>query len=151
MKISSICNRNPVIACQEDNLFQAAKKMRQHHVGSLIVISDEDDGLRPIGIVTDSDIIDEVIAEEISVNTISLKDIMSVHPVLAREDDEVTDTVRGMIEKGIHRVPIVNNRGYLVGVFTVDDLMAIISGKLNKLSALIQTEYENQITPEQHG
>lgn len=119
---------------------EAAKLMREHHVGCLIVVSKDDDGVRPIGIVTDRDIVIEVLAEEVPMDTVTLGDVMSRNPILAREDDEMWDTINRMREKGIRRVPVVDSNGFLVGILAIDDMIEIISEELSNMVSLISRE-----------
>ncbi len=140
-----MCNRSIVTAEAQDIVLEAAKLMRQQHVGSLIIVSKNSGGVRPIGIVTDRDIVIEVLAEEVPLDSITLEDIMSRSPILAREDDDLWETISRMREKGIRRVPVVDSIGLLVGIFTVDDMIEIISEELSNMVSLISREQIQEV------
>jgi CBS domain-containing protein len=140
MNIGDLCNKDLVVAYLDDTLYEAAKLMRQRHVGSLIVVSKDEKGLRPIGIITDRDIIIEVVAEEINLKAITLKDIMTTHPIVARENDGIHETLQSMREKGVRRIPVVDLQGYLIGIITTDDILKILADKLGNLTSFIQQE-----------
>lgn len=75
MPIGEICNRAVVFAKKDTSLLEAALEaaqlMRQNHVGDVVIV-DEKNGRRvPVGIVADRDIVIEVIAKEIDINTVA--------------------------------------------------------------------------------
>lgn len=71
MPIGEICNRAVVFAKKDTSLLEAAQLMRQNHVGDVVIV-DEKNGRRvPVGIVADRDIVIEVIAKEIDINTVA--------------------------------------------------------------------------------
>lgn len=58
--VGEICRRDVVFAGRETTVQAAAKLMRHHHVGTVVVVDEMDANRRPIGIVTDRDIVVEV-------------------------------------------------------------------------------------------
>jgi predicted transcriptional regulator len=62
MSVGLFCNRDTAIAQRGDSILEAARLMRQWHVGCLIVVERDDRGVRPVGIVTDRDLVIEVLA-----------------------------------------------------------------------------------------
>lgn len=65
MSVSEICNRRVVVMQRDETVSEAAKLMRQHHVGAVVVVEDRN-GIRvPVGIVTDRDLIMEIMAFEL--------------------------------------------------------------------------------------
>lgn len=140
MKIGELCNRKTIVVYPDNSLHEAAKLMRQNHVGSVVVVSKSADRPRPVGMITDRDIVVEIVAEEIGIDRVTVKDIMSMPPVIARENDDTFKTLESMCENGIRRIPVVDQMGYLVGIFTTDDLLKLIASRLNKLVLLIQHE-----------
>lgn len=127
MKIGSLCIRDIVLAEKTCTIERAAKLMRQHHVGSVVVVSREEKGNKPIGIFTDRDLVVGIIAEEIDVKTVTLGDVMRDHLITAREDDDLNETIERMSSKGVRRIPVVDRNGCLVGIFSADDTLKILS------------------------
>ena len=62
MTVGELCTREVVVAKKDDGLLDVARRMRDHHVGSVVVIEDSVRSPRPIGILTDRDIVTNVIA-----------------------------------------------------------------------------------------
>lgn len=137
MTLKSICNREVVIAQKNDTLVEAAKLMREYQVGSIVIV-EERNGLRyPVGIVTDRDLVIELIAKEVDINLVTLGDVMYRDIILGKENDDVNETIKIMRQRGIRRLPVVDDRGVLVGIVTMDDLIDLIAEELKDLVALI--------------
>lgn len=137
MTLKSICNREVVIAQKNDTLVEAAKLMREYQVGSIVIV-EERNGLRyPVGIVTDRDLVIELIAKEVDINSVTLGDVMYRDIILGKENDDINETIKIMRQRGIRRLPVVDDRGVLVGIVTMDDLIDLIAEELKDLVALI--------------
>ncbi len=152
MSVGQFCNRDTVIARKQDSIVEAAKLMRQHHVGCVIVVEDDAHGtIAPVGIVTDRDLVIEILAKELEPEKVSLGDIMSFELVIAREDDPLWDTLQRMRAKGVRRVPVVDGLGGLKGILTSDDLLEVLVGEMSELAKLISREQLRELktrTPE---
>jgi len=109
----------------------AADAMRDSGMGSLIVL--DVDG-HPIGMLTDRDLVERVIAESRDAGTTSVADIMSSPLHTASPDDPFDRVVQVMAAKGVRRVPIVRESA-LTGVVTLDDALAALSDELHELAA----------------
>ena len=93
MPIGEICNRDVIISHREDTVADAAKLMREHHVGDVVVV-DERDGLRfPVGIVTDRDLVVEIMATELDQKVITVGDIMLEELVTVKESVGIFEAV----------------------------------------------------------
>lgn len=144
MAVGEICNREVVITEKTLSVVDAAQLMRQHHVGDLVVVDEKGGRKHPVGIVTDRDIVLEVIAEGVNVNDVSVRDIMSDKLVTAREGDSVLDTVKMMRAKGIRRLPVINDDNELSGILSVDDLIELLSEQTSDLAKLIAREQKHE-------
>jgi len=144
MNVGEICNRNAIICYPDDSIQQAARLMRNHHVGDLIITERKDDELIPIGILTDRDIVIELLAEEIELDSVSCADIMCSKLITAREEDEILVTIELMQVKGIRRLPVVNQNGGLEGILTVDDIIELLAEQQTNLAKLIGREMSRE-------
>lgn len=144
MAIGEICNREVVIVAREAPVIEAARLMRQYHVGDLVVV-DEPSGLRrPVGIVTDRDIVIEVVAMEVAPETLSVGDIMCAELATVRETEGVFETIRYMRDKGIRRLPVVDRDGWLQGIVTLDDLLILLAEEMGEMAQLIGREMDRE-------
>jgi CBS domain-containing protein len=100
MPISEICNREVVIVQRHNTILEAAQLMRQHHVGDVVVI-EERGGVRvPVGIVTDRDLVVEIMAPAIDQTVITVGDIMVTELATVKENAGLSETIEYMRAKG---------------------------------------------------
>jgi predicted transcriptional regulator len=140
MNIGELCNREVVVVKGDTSIQEAAKLMRDHHVGNLVVIEEQNSGAVPIGIITDRDIVIEVIAEDVELDALTVADVMSYELLTANDDDAIVETIKRMRRKGVRRVPVINSRGSLEGIVAVDDLIDLIAEEIFDLVSLIGRE-----------
>jgi len=144
MNVSEICNRTVVVASSGTVLSEAAFLMREHHVGSLVIVEESRKGRMPVGIVTDRDIVVAVVAEGVDPRKITVGDVMGPELVTIGEDVSVYEALRLMRGRGIRRVPVLAPDGHLVGIVTIDDLLEIVAEELNELVRAIATEQSRE-------
>jgi len=136
MAITEFCIRDVVCSSRDTSVVDAAALMRHRHVGNVIVI-DQIAGKRvPVGIVTDRDIVVEVVAAGLDPKLIKLGDLVLTPLTTIDEGAGYAETVRLMSVKGIRRMPVVDAAGCLVGIITLDDMLRQLAGPLAALSEL---------------
>ena len=139
MPIGAICNREVVFVFRNDSVREAAALMRAHHVGDLVVV-DELAQRKPVGIVTDRDIVISVVAQGLDPVALSVGEIMRPELITAPEEQGVFESIQHMRQKGVRRLPVVGKRGQLVGIVSIDDLIALFADELGELAKLITRE-----------
>ncbi|HEY8037465.1 MAG TPA: CBS domain-containing protein [Methylobacter sp.] len=144
MPISEFCNRDVVFATREMSLPEAAQLMREYHVGDLVVVDELDGKRMPVGIVTDRDIVVEIIAQSLDLTEFSVGDIMGPQLVSVQEKEGVFETIRLMRSKGIRRIPVVNQEKGLVGIVTADDMLDILAEEITELAKVAPREQEHE-------
>lgn len=145
MPIGEFCNREVVFATRETSIPEAAQLMRQYHVGDLVVV-DEIDGMRmPVGIVTDRDIVIEIISQSLDLSEFSVGDIMSPQLITVQEKEGVFETIRLMRAKGIRRIPVVNREGGLEGLVSADDILDLLAEEMVELAKVAPREQEREV------
>ena len=133
----AICKRKVTVGYKQTSLVAAAQLMREDHVGSLVVV-DEENGSRQVrGIVTDRDIVMSVVATGLDPVPLHLEDIMTEHVVTVSEADSLLDLMRSMREHGVRRVPVVSFQDELMGIVTMDDVLKILAQEMNALAGSI--------------
>ena len=127
---------------REDELIKAAQLMREKHIGYLVVVaSDAADGLqRPVGVLTDRDIVVAVVAREADPRMLRVGDVMTRSPVSALEEDPLDKSLREMRRMGIRRLPVVGKRGELIGVLSLDDVIEALSAELQNIAGSMRNE-----------
>ena len=126
-----------MIAQKNDTPVEAAKLMREYHAGSIVIIEERNGVRYPVGLVTDRDLVIELIAKEVDINSVTLGDVMYRDIILGKENDDVNETIMIMRQRGIRRLPVVDDSGALVGIVTLDDLIDLIAEQLKDIATLI--------------
>ena len=143
MPISEICSREVVIAQRRDSALEAAKLMRQHHVGDVLVVEHNSANV-PVGIVTDRDLVVEIMASGLNPETIRVEDIMVPGLATVKESAGILEVLQYMRGKGVRRLPVVDDSGSLTGIVTLDDLLELLSEELLELAKLVKHEQKNE-------
>ena len=111
--------------------------MREHHVGDVIVVEPAAGANRPVGILTDRDIVLEFAAKDLKLDEFTVGDAVSGELYALRETMSLVDAITEMSSHGVRRAPVVDEAGMLIGIVTVDDIIGILAEELNKLNALV--------------
>jgi len=140
MSVGELCNRTVIVTSRTTRLDEAARLMREHHVGSIVVVDDTPAGSKPVGIVTDRDIVIEIVAAGVSPATVTVEEIMAPDLVVAKEGEDLLDTLTRMRAKGVRRVPVVNGVGALLGILSLDDMLGVLAEHVDGLLKVIAQE-----------
>ena len=134
MLVEDICQRDVVTVAREAALGDAARLMRENHVGDVVVVDAE---RRPLGIITDRDLVIEVLAREIEQDSVRVGDLVAADQLhVTRLDDSVLKAMQIMSDKGVHRLPVVDARGELAGIVSSDEMLSLLSRYLESMSEL---------------
>jgi CBS domain-containing protein len=144
MSVGEICNRVVIFTQRVTLLPEAAGLMREHHVGSLVVVEEQAQGRVPVGILTDRDIVVAVVAPAVDPRTVTAGEMMTGDLLTVREQDSVYDALRLMRGRGIRRVPVVTPTGTLAGIVTLDDLLETVAEQLNDIVRAITSEQAHE-------
>ncbi|SMF94662.1 CBS domain-containing protein [Methylomagnum ishizawai] len=146
MSIGQLCNRNTVTVRKEDSIAATAQLMRESHVGSVVVVEDAGTGPKPIGILTDRDLVVEILATGLDPAAVGVGDIMSYPLAVAREDEGLWEIMQRMRAQGVRRLPVVDGQGHLVGIVASDDLLELLAGELGQLAKIVNQERARERT-----
>lgn len=145
--IGEICLRDVIVGTPDMTVAAAAKLMRHHHVGSVVIVDRMNGGLGiPLGIVTDRDIVVEVTATDLDPGTITVGDIMTGELVTVRADEGTLEAMQIMRFKGVRRLPVVTEEGRLVGLVAFDDLLELVTEQLSELTKVVSREQAREAT-----
>ena len=144
MAVGELCNREVVITEKTASVVDAAQLMRTHHVGDLVVVEDRGGRRHPIGIVTDRDIVVEVVAAGVNPDSLKVGDIMGPEVATVREGEGLFEALRYMRDKGVRRMPVVDSSGALVGSLTLDDLLSLLAEEMTELAKLVSHERQRE-------
>ena len=140
MPVSSICNHNVATIDPEADMTEAAKRMREIHVGDLVVTQYQGGREVPIGVITDRDIVIEVIAKGVEPDQVKVGDAMSRDIVAVHDDNSIDFALKEMQRVGVRRLPVVDSGGKLIGVLAMDDVVDHLASQLTHIAGAIRTE-----------
>lgn len=144
MPIGEICNRDTVIVKRDDTVLEAAKLMRQHHVGDVVVVEERDGATIPVGIVTDRDLVVEIMATGLDPGVITVGDIMEQELVTVKESVGIFEAIQYMRSKTVRRLPIVNEKSELIGILSLDDLLELLSEEMLAIAKLVNYQRQKE-------
>jgi CBS domain-containing protein len=144
MPVNTICNHNVATVDASADMVEAARLMREEHVGDLIVTETREGHVIPVGIITDRDIVIEVVAKGVAPNLVTVEDAMSRDLLSVREDNGIDYALREMQRVGVRRVPVVNSKGDLSGVLAIDDVVDHLAVQLNHIAGAIRIERKKE-------
>ena len=149
MPIGEFCNREVVIIGREASALEAAQLMRAHHVGSVVIVDTMAGVRKPMGVLTDRDIVVELVAKQMAPEGVKVGDMVTSGVATISDSAGVYDTLHYMRERGIRRMPVVDQQGSLVGIVTMDDYLALFAEELNELAKLVvrQQNVEMKLRP----
>lgn len=144
MAMNDICNPDVITLERNSTISQAAKLMRQHHVGAVVVVEMKNGRRSPIGVVTDRDIVVELVATELDPDVITVGDIMAHTLVSINEKSGLFEAIRLMADKGVRRLPVTDEKGGLAGIVALDDMLLLLTKELSALSKLVEREQKSE-------
>ncbi len=140
MNIGDIRTAQVFVTDPDRPLAEAARAMRDSHVGALVVVYTEDPQRRPRGILTDRDIVRGQLSKDADLYCLTVGDVMSRDPLCLRTDMSLGEGIEAMNSRAVRRAPVVDAAGSLVGIVTLDDLLPAIAAELRSLAQLMGTQ-----------
>jgi len=117
MKVGEFGRREVVVASAHELVTEVARRMRAHHVGSVVVVEHALGARIPVGVVTDRDIVVGLVAlDPARIERAVVSELLVGKVVTAREDEDLDDAISRMRSHGVRRLPIVTESGTLVGI-----------------------------------
>lgn len=144
MLLKEICVLDVASCGRDAGILEAARLMRQHHTGDLIVVDDPDGDRVPVGIVTDRDIVVEVLANGLDLTGTKVAQIMSAKLVIAAAAEDTSDAMDRMRLHGVRRLPVVDHDGRLMGIVTLDDMLTLHAAQATVLADIVSKEQHRE-------
>jgi len=136
--VSTIMTPNVITVNEKQTLREASKFMYQHNIGGLIVLMDTSNNEnaeidKPIGIITERDIARLVaFSSNLSTDT-AISEVMSKPLITTNQNSSIKEVTELMQKNDIRRLPIVDNKGKLVGIITAKDILRSLMEFLKSL------------------
>lgn len=140
MPIGDLCQAQVATIDRSATVHQAARVMREQHVGDVIVCDRQDGQLVPVGILTDRDIVVGLIALDIPTQNVRVEDVMTPTLVTVQSDRGIFETIQLMEKYGVRRLPVVDSSGSLCGIVSSGDLLGLLSNEIVSISRLSERQ-----------
>lgn len=139
MNLESLCQHELVTIDTNATLPEAAARMRERHVGCLLVTSDEGGGPQAVGVLTDRDLAIEVVARGLAPADLRVGQIATSTIVTVPGSAGVHDAVEVMSNAGVRRLLVTDGQHGVIGILSVDELVGAISAQLAGLSRALRS------------
>jgi CBS domain-containing protein len=128
---------------------RAAQLMRQHHVGSLVVVDSASDSGKPVGILTDRDLVLAVMAEALDPALFTVGDIMSVDLVTAPAGTDLLDATSILRRHRVRRLIVLDDAGRVIGLAALEDLLEALTREFSELVMALRGARDREIKERQ--
>ena len=142
--VGDVCSRIVSIALPDMSIGEAARVMREQHVGCLVVVEAGSEARRLVGILTDRDIVTGVVAVQKDAQVVQVADVMCRGVVKVREDDSILDALASMRGKAVRRLPVVAQDDLLVGIVTIDDVLDLLAQEMHALAGAVHAAQRHE-------
>jgi CBS domain-containing protein len=138
MSVNTLCSQNVAMVAPGDGVIDAARLMREKHVGDLIVVEHRAGQRVPVGILTDRDIVVGIVARGASADDLTVADVMSSELLKIRVEESIEYALREMRRAGVRRVPVVDGSDDLIGVLSIDDVIDHLAVQLGHVADIVR-------------
>jgi CBS domain-containing protein len=147
LNAGDICTRVVTITYPSMALNEAARLLRDRHVGCLVVVEERTLQEREVvGILTDRDIALGVVAADRDPHGMRVGDVMSKYVVTAREEDSLLDLLTAMRRKAVRRIPVTSPQNILIGIVALDDVLEVLAQQMQAVATAVSAASRHEET-----
>lgn len=134
-------------AFRDEPLAEAAGRLCSEHIGALVIVDRNDAGRRPVGILTDRDIVRGQLRRSADLYCLTVADVMTPDPLVLPAHLEAAEAIEALNARAVRRAPVIDASASLVGIVTVDDLLPAVAQELAALAGLMGTQARRESIP----
>jgi CBS domain-containing protein len=124
--VADLASRPPAKVAVDAPLWKVVDEMKSANRGAVLVV-DESGAL--VGIFTERDLLSRVDHTDQLWSHVVVRDIMTPHPMVIRPDDSLAEAMRRLLEGRRRHLPIVDERGAILGVMSIRDILTYIANR----------------------
>ncbi len=132
MSVERFCIHDVVTVQPSASVATAAARMATENVGALVVVNDR----RPIGIVTDRDLVLRVLAKGRAANETKVLAVMTPDPICINADAPLAGAISRMKSNRFRRLVVVNHQQEVEGILALDDIIELIAEERQALEGI---------------
>jgi len=137
MLLDSFCMLDVACCSPRTTALEAAHIMRRKHTGDLVVVDDDESRPAPLGIITDRDIVIEVLGKGLDPAATTVGSVIRTPVVIAQGSEDSSAVLERMRTHGVRRIPVVGTGGKLIGIVTVDDMLKRLAADASLLTDIV--------------
>ncbi len=154
MRIGDLCTREAYCVSSDAPLLEVVREMHRRHVGAVVVVGRGAAAGRPVGIVTDRDVVRAEMTRRADVFSLTIGEAMTVNPLVLEESCSLAQGINRLRHRGVRRAPVVDARGKLIGLISFDDVLPAVAESLTELAKLIgrqsRLEHDHHSAGDEH-
>lgn len=133
---------SPVVTVNQDEpVDKVAQLMNKHHIGCVIVTTEDE---KPIGIITERDLAERVVAKDVRPSEVIAKEIMSAPLVTVHSEKTISEAAKRMSLRDIRRLAVMH-RGELAGIISSKDILAVTPELIETIQERARIENQNLV------
>lgn len=137
MSVGRICTRVVVTASPGESVLTVARRMKEHDVGTVVVVSPSRE---PLAIVTDRDIVTRAVSARLDPEATPVSLVMTRDVRTVDEATPIEQAVRTMAGAGVRRLVVTGERGALAGLLSLDDVVELLAEEAEAIGRLLSEE-----------
>lgn len=136
MSLGKLANKDVVKIAPTTSVAEAARLMDLKNVGCLLVM----EGEKLVGVLTDRDIVLRVVNMERNASETKVSQVMTENPETLEDSLGLSSALQKIRGKRFRRFPVRDQKGSIVGIFTVDDLVFLLGKELSVIGEILERE-----------
>jgi CBS domain-containing protein len=136
--VRDVMSKDVRVVRPDTSVKEVVATMNKFDIGSIVVVQ----GDRPVGIITERDILRRLVEPCLAPETLTARQIMSSPVLTISETANIEETAKLMARKRVKRLPVINN-GKLVGMITYTDIVAKVPTLLSILEELVRPQHRS--------
>jgi CBS domain-containing protein len=122
--VSSIMTGEVITATADETIKTVCKLMYENDIGSIVIVKRTiEDANKPVGIITERDIVRQIGLSELFVVQAPIRQIMSTPLVTIGPNNPIRDAIEIMQLKNIRRLVVIDDREKMIGIITIKDAL----------------------------
>jgi len=132
--VRDVMSKNVRVVRPDSSAKEVVATMNKFDIGSVVVVQ----GDRPVGIITERDILRRIVEPCLAPETLTARQIMTSPVVTIDENASINEAAKLMAKKGIKRLLVTRNNDELVGIITFTDIVTKVPDMLSILEELVR-------------
>ena len=133
--VSDLVATDIVTARPDEQVTDIVRKMATENVGSVVIVQHD----RPVGIITDRKIT-LALDESPDISRMQVSDLMTEDVFTVPENTNVFDLIRELSDRGVRRAPVIDDRGNLRGIVSLDDVIVLLAEEFHNVGQIIRKQ-----------